>query len=64
MELSEMIGDGIGCTICKVAVKIISYEVKTFNASVEIIEKEVRAVCALYPIKAAKEAVRIVFLLL
>ncbi|XP_057299576.1 uncharacterized protein LOC130630194 [Hydractinia symbiolongicarpus] len=47
--------NGIGCTICKTIVTFITWEVKTVNASLETVEKAVKAMCALYPIKIATE---------
>ena len=51
---------GIGCTVCKVVVAVIRFEVKTVNATEQTIKKSVEALCALYPIKAAQDAVRII----
>lgn len=51
--------NGIGCTICKTIVTFITWEVKTVNASLETVEKAVKAMCALYPIKIATEVVSI-----
>ena len=56
------VSSGIGCTVCKVVVKVIEVEVKTVNASIEEIEKVVKGLCSLYPVEAAKEAVSILTL--
>jgi len=49
------VGNGIGCTVCKVVVKVISYEVQTVNATIERIEEVIKSLCELYPTEAAKE---------
>ena len=55
-EVSDY-NDGIGCTVCKVIVNIIKYEIKYVNATEEAIKKTVKSLCKLYPIKAAQDAV-------
>jgi hypothetical protein len=37
----------ITCSLCETAVKIIDYEVKTFNASIVVVEKIVADLCCL-----------------
>lgn len=58
-----VLSKGIGCTVCRTVVEIISYEVKTVNASEEFIKKEIEMVCKLYPVKAAQDAVSTKFLI-
>lgn len=55
-SLGGVIKEGITCTICQTIVKVITWEIKTVNASIKFIENEVKVMCALYPIKAAQEA--------
>jgi len=49
--------DGIGCTVCKLAVGIIKFQIDTFNSTEEAIKKTIQGLCKLYPIKAAQDAV-------
>jgi len=57
--------DGIGCTVCKIAVGVIKFQIDTFNSTEEAInnsteeaiKKTIQGLCKLYPIKAAQDAV-------
>ena len=44
--------------MCETVVGFIKWEVNNVNSTVEFIENAVKAMCQLYPIEAAKEAVR------
>eukprot|EP00111_Clytia_hemisphaerica_P012939 TCONS_00038001-protein len=50
------ISAGFECSVCTVIVKVIEFEVKSVNASIEEIEKVVKGLCNLYPVQPAREA--------
>jgi len=54
-SVEETLENTAGCVICKTIVAFVTWEIKTVNASVETIEKAVKAMCKLYPIKVATE---------